>query len=152
MMRYLHWIVPFVLWSASLVAQELPDLRVSDNGRFLVTENNEPFFWLGETAWELFHRLNREEAIVYLDQRAKQGFNVIQAVVLAEMNGLNEPNCYNHRPLINNDATRPWVVDGPNNDYWTMWIFIVNEANKGRLYVGLLPLGRQMEQKVGDWT
>jgi len=29
----------------------LPRLKVSDNRRFLVTEDNKPFFWLGDTAW-----------------------------------------------------------------------------------------------------
>ena len=37
-------------------------LKVSDNRRFLVTADGKPFFYLGDTAWELFHRLNREEA------------------------------------------------------------------------------------------
>jgi hypothetical protein len=29
-------------------------LRVSDNKRYLVKEDGTPFFWLGDTAWELF--------------------------------------------------------------------------------------------------
>ena len=37
-------------------------LRVSDNRRYLVYEDGRPFFYLGDTAWELFHRLDREEA------------------------------------------------------------------------------------------
>ena len=37
-------------------------LRVSDNKRFLVHEDGKPFFWLGDTAWELFHRLDREQS------------------------------------------------------------------------------------------
>ena len=37
-------------------------LRVSENRRFLMTESGAPFFWLGDTAWESFHRLSREEA------------------------------------------------------------------------------------------
>ena len=53
-----------------LNAAELPRLKVSDNHRYLQTEDGEPFFWLGDTAWELFHRLNREDAIRYLDNRA----------------------------------------------------------------------------------
>ena len=34
-------------------------LRVSENKRFLCLEDGSPFFWLGDTAWELFHRLSR---------------------------------------------------------------------------------------------
>lgn len=41
-------------------------LRVSDNHRFLQTADGKPFFYLGDTAWELFHRLTKEEAKVYL--------------------------------------------------------------------------------------
>ena len=26
-------------------------LQVSENGRYLIHEDGEPFFWLGETAW-----------------------------------------------------------------------------------------------------
>ena len=50
----------------------LPRLKVSENRRFLVTAEGRPFFWLGDTAWELFHRLNREEAERYLARRAAQ--------------------------------------------------------------------------------
>ena len=75
-------------------------LRVSDNRRFLVTDDGRPFFWLGDTAWELFHRLTREDAIRYLDNRARLRFTVIQAVALAEFDGLGTPNAYGHRPLV----------------------------------------------------
>lgn len=37
-------------------------LRVSDNRRFLVFDDGAPFFWLGDTAWELFHRCTFEDA------------------------------------------------------------------------------------------
>jgi hypothetical protein len=33
-------------------------LKVSDNQRFLVMADGKPFFWTGDTAWELFHRLD----------------------------------------------------------------------------------------------
>ena len=69
-------------------------LRVSENRRFLQTDDGKPFFWLGDTAWELFHRLTREEAEMYLKNRAEKGFTVIQAVALAELDGLHDPNPY----------------------------------------------------------
>ena len=74
---------------ASAVAQKL---KVSDNNRYLITEDGQPFFYLADTAWELFHRCDREEAKLYLEKRASQGFNDIQAVALAELDGLNTPN------------------------------------------------------------
>lgn len=81
--KHTHWITVGVLIMVLLMttlaspASALPQLRVSDNGRFLQTVEGKPFFYLGDTAWELFHRLNREAAIRYLDKRAAQGFNVI---------------------------------------------------------------------------
>ncbi|MCW5969939.1 MAG: glycoside hydrolase family 140 protein [Blastocatellales bacterium] len=117
----------------------LPGLRVSENRRFLVTAQGEPFFWLGDTAWELFHRLNREEAEMYLKNRAQKGFTVIQAVALAELDGLNTPNAYGHRPLINNDPLKPDVKEGGQNDYWDHVDFIINKAGELGLRVGLLP-------------
>ncbi|MBO6234347.1 MAG: DUF4038 domain-containing protein, partial [Prevotella sp.] len=40
-------------------------LVVSDNHRFLQHENGTPFFWLGETAWLMPERLNRDEVAMY---------------------------------------------------------------------------------------
>ena len=90
-----------------LNAATLQPLRVSENHRFLVTTDGRPFFWLGDTAWELFHRLNREEAAVYLADRAGKGFTVIQAVALAELDGLSTPNASGRGPLHDHDPTRP---------------------------------------------
>jgi len=108
-------------------------LKVSDNKRFIVHEDGTPFFYLGDTAWELFHRLNREEAQKYLEIRRKQGFTVIQAVVLAELDGLNRPNAYGDRPLKNNDPTRP------NEDYFKHVDWIVKKAGEKGIYIGMLP-------------
>ena len=47
-------------------------------------EGGEPFFWLADTAWELFHRYTPADAARYLETRAAQGFTVVQAVLLAE--------------------------------------------------------------------
>src|ERR671913_821116 len=73
-------------------ADALPQLRVSENRRFVVTATGAPFFWLGDTAWELFHRASREDAERYLRKRAEQRFTVIQAVALGEMDGLHGPD------------------------------------------------------------
>ena len=134
-----------------LAADELPRLMVSENRRYLQTEDAKPFFWLGDTAWELFHRLNREEAIRYLDNRAANGFTVIQTVALAELDGLKVPNPYGHLPLIDNDPTNPSLQDGPDNDYWDHVDFIVREANKRGMYIGFLPTwGDKWNKKWGE--
>src|ERR671939_38177 len=82
----------FLVSFASLTIVASPRLRVSENRRFIVKEDGSPFFYLGDTAWELFHRLNREEAARYLKNRARLGFTVIQAVAIAELDGNTDPN------------------------------------------------------------
>ena len=114
-------------------AQQAAQLRVGPEQRYLYTSDGEPFFWLGDTAWELFHRLDREEAIRYLDDRAEKGFTVIQAVALAELDGLNTPNPYGHTPLIDNDPARP------NEAYFKHVDFVIDEAAKRGIYIALLP-------------
>ncbi len=57
-------------------------LKVSPNGRYLVDQDGEPFFYLGDTAWLLFQRFNHEEVDEYLKDRADKGFTVIQAYVI----------------------------------------------------------------------
>ncbi|HNR08640.1 MAG TPA: glycoside hydrolase family 140 protein [Saprospiraceae bacterium] len=111
----------------------LAQLRVSDNKRFLQTADGKPFFWMGDTAWELFHRLSREEADKYLKTRADQGFNVIQAVVLAELDGLHTPNAYGEIPLDHDDPTRPREAYFQHVDY------IIEKAASLGIYIGLLP-------------
>ena len=134
----LTWLIGFLaLLVADLPAPAAsaapPGLKVSGNRRYLVTADDRPFFWLGDTAWELFHRLNREEAAHYLKRRAEQGFTVIQAVALAEIDGLNTPNAYGHTPLHGKDPNRP------DEDYFRHVDWIVAKANALGLYVGLLP-------------
>jgi len=112
---------------------DLPQLKVDSSRRYLITEDGRPFFWLGDTAWELFHRLSREEADVYLRDRAAKKFTVVQAVVLAELDGLNTPNPAGHRPLLDNDPTRP------NEPYFQDVDWVVNRAEELGLYIGMLP-------------
>lgn len=111
----------------------IESIHPDPNGHFLVTASGEPFFWLADTAWELFHRLNRAEAEHYLETRRRQGFTVIQAVILAEMDGLHTPNANGHLPLAGDDPLRP-------NEFYFRYVddLIRLAAAKG-LYVGLLP-------------
>ena len=106
---------------------------VSSNKRFLVTKDGKPFFWLGDTGWELFHRLNREEADMYLKNRANKGFTVIQAVALAELDGLHDPNPYGEIPLEKDDPTKPREAYFQHVDY------IINKAGQLGLYIAFLP-------------
>lgn len=115
------------------MTRPLPKIQISENGRFLQTESNSPFFWLGDTAWELFHRLTLEEAERYLENRRRKGMNIIQAVALAEFDGIRTPNVYGDLPLVDEDPTCP------NEAYFRFMDAVIDKAAKKGLYVGLLP-------------
>lgn len=119
-------------------------LRVSENKRFLVHDDGTPFVWLADTAWELFHRCTREEADMYLQDRAAKKFTVIQAVALAEFDGIRDPNAYGHVPLFNNDPAHP------NEAYFQHVDDVVQRAAQLGLYIGMLPTwGDKWNQKWG---
>src|SRR5688572_25631838 len=111
----------------------LPKLVVSKDHRYLVSEQGRPFFWLADTGWELFHKLTKEDVTLYFNTRAKQGFTIIQAVGLAELNGLRTPNAYGQLPLINEDPRTP------NDLYFKHVEWVIDEADKNGLYIALLP-------------
>ena len=113
--------------------QNLPLLKISNDSNYIVTENNEPFFWLGGTAWELIHRLDKEEIDKYLTDRANKGFTIIQTVILAELDGLNTPNAYGNKPLLDNDPTKL------NEQYFEHVDYAIEKANELGLYIALLP-------------
>lgn len=134
----------FLIASGIIYCQEKPwkgpsadfshgKLKVSENRRFLVYEDGTPFFYLGDTGWELFHRLNKEETEKYLENRRAKGFTVIQAVALAELDGLNTPNAEGNRPLIDNDPLNP------DEAYFAHVDWVINKAGEKGLFIGLLP-------------
>jgi|GEM_PF-942403 len=108
-------------------------LEVSPDGRYLTYADGAPFFYLGDTAWELYHRLTREEADHYLKDRVNKRFTVIQAAVLGEFDGLRVPNPYGHVPLHDLDPTKP------NEAYFKHVDYIVNKAESMGLYTAMLP-------------
>lgn len=129
----------FGQWKGKPVNFSNGRLKVSDNKRFLQHENGVPFFYLGDTAWELFHRLDKSEADIYLTDRANKGYTVIQAVALSEVDGHSIANIYGYLPLINFDPARPDVKEGADNDYWDFVDYVVNKANSLGMYIGFLP-------------
>ena len=119
-------------------------LKISDNRRFLLYDDGAPFFYLADTAWELFHRCDRGEADLYLRDRAAKGFTAVQAVALAELDGLRAPNPYGHLPLEDEDPARP------NGAYFEHVDYIVDRAHELGLYVALLPTwGDKFNRKWG---
>jgi len=116
-------------------------LKVSPNRRYFVNQYGEPFFYLGDTAWTLFKRLNHEEVDEYLKNRAAKGFTVIQAYVLR---GLEVPNLYGDLTLIDEDPTKPNAAFFENIDY------IVNRAEELGLFMAMVTtFGEHVKQGIG---
>ncbi|MBS1663244.1 MAG: DUF4038 domain-containing protein [Bacteroidetes bacterium] len=108
-------------------------LKVTPDGHMLQYTDGTPFFWLGDTGWELFHRLTLEEIKTYLDNRAAKGFNLIQAVALAEFDGLKRPNRYGQVPFQQLDPTKP------NEQYFSIIDSTLKMALERNMFIGLLP-------------
>lgn len=146
----MKFLLLFIVFPLMLYAQPAPKqaqwskLYIVPDKRFITRGDGKPFFWLGDTAWELLHRLNREEADFYLKRRKEQGFTLIQTTILAEFDGLVTPNPYNQLPLKNNDPTQP------NEAYFQHVDYVINKAASLGLMVGLLPTwGDKFNKKWG---
>ena len=100
--RFIYWVLLALLPSLAQAENRTSGkkIEVSANHRFLQWDDGSPFFYFGDTAWELFHKLTREEADMYLTDRAQKGFTVIQAVGLAELEGITVPNACRCRIMI----------------------------------------------------
>lgn len=129
-------------------------LKVHDKKRYLMWDDGTPFFYMADTAWELLHRLRREEMLRYLDKRREQEFNVIQVVLLAEKDGLRTPNARGHLPLAaagdSFDPAAP-VLYPPEDNYWTDLDWLLQETGKRGMMLGILPTwGDKWNRKWGE--
>lgn len=59
----------------------ITNIRISGNNRYFADADGKPFFWQGDTEWELFHLFSVADAKKLLLDRHKQGFNVLQVMV-----------------------------------------------------------------------
>jgi hypothetical protein len=119
-------------------------LVISSNGRFIQHEYGDPFFLLADTAWELFHRLTTEEIEFYLDTRKSQGFNVVQAVMISEIDGLRIPNVFGQIPLVEMNPEKP------NPEYFDFVEQVLNLAELREMYLALVPTwGDKIERVFG---
>jgi hypothetical protein len=131
-------------WNGISVDFNHGKLKISENKRFLIFEDGTPFYYLGDTGWELFHRLNKDETEKYLENRRAKGFTVIQAVALAELDGLNTPNTEGNKPLIDNDPLKP------NEAYFEHVSWVIKKAEEKGIFIGLLPTwGDKVDKQWG---
>lgn len=130
-------------------------LTISANGRFLQTADGTPFFWMGDTAWRLFQRLTREEAVTYLDDRQSKGFNVVQVMIASSA---GEKNQYGREAFIGRNPGQPRTTPGhdPSTgdeyDYWDHVGFVLTQAEARGIYLAMLPTWCSMAKSALNET
>ena len=132
-----------------------PKLRVSENNRYLVNAADEPFFWMGGTAWGMSEWLTREDVDIYLDNRAEKGFNLVQVCLFWGKREedpvrftVNPLNAYGHKAFVEvngkPDPEQPRVIKGGtpqnSNDYWDHVDYIIQAASKRNMFIAVLPV------------
>lgn len=110
-------------------------LKASRNGRYLIDQNDKPFFYLGDTVWVIFQRLNKEEVEEYLKDRAAKGFNVIQAYVIR---GLEARHPDGNRSLLGASPFIERDPSKPNEAFFRYVDHVVNRANELGFVMGLV--------------
>ena len=131
--------------------------RVGDNRHYLIGPDGEPFFWQGDTEWELFYLLTVQDAKDLLRARKAQGFTVIQAMC----DGLF-PKWIPIDKLPPSDALMPWLNNNPltpNEAFFKRMDAIVASAKENRqvLLVGVYHLEDVQTKRitinnVSAWT
>ena len=110
-------------------------LKVSANGRYFVDQDGKPFFYLGDTCWLLFQRLDHKEVDEYLKDRAEKGFTVIQSYVIRGLDKHHpdgNSSLLGAYPFIDRNPTKP------NEAYFTNMDYVINRANQLGLVMGLV--------------
>jgi hypothetical protein len=141
-MQLIQLIPAMVLSSSSLLGatpwDEHGALEVSPDGRRVQHADGADWFWLGDTAWDLFAVLTRGDTELYLENRRAKGFSVIQAVVVMGYHlEWNKANAYGHRPFVDGDPAQPDAAGTEN--FWTHVDFVVESAAEKGMYMALLP-------------
>lgn len=112
-------ILSTILFSGNLFAQ-MQKLKIADNNRFLVTEDENPFVWIGETNW-FFAKLPPATIDSILDTRSKQGFTVMFVSCREDL--------YN--------GSGPGSINNPNEAWWSYLDEYIVKCEQRDLYVGI---------------
>lgn len=126
-------------------------LKVSGNGRYLQHANGRPFFWLGDTAWLLFQKMDRDEVKTYFADRKRKGFNVVQCIILQY---LKDANAYGDLPFVGDDITQFKITPGsdPNDleqyDFWDHVDYITATAAQNGIYLAVIPVWGQFVRRT----
>jgi len=97
----------FLIVAVSAAAEQpVFPIKVSENRRYFIDQNNNPVFWLGTTQWQIFREYTLDEVRTTLEKVKGNGFVFVQAMLMGVGDG-TLPNVYGEKPWINNDPLTP---------------------------------------------
>ena len=109
---------------ATEVAPPAGPLRADGSGRFVLTAEGKPFFWLGDTAWVMVNKASRADVDRYLLDRSAKMFNVVQILVGRDTGDVR---------------------------YWSKVDHLVEGAAALGMYVAMVPCWHCLEDPAGCW-
>lgn len=105
--KVILWVQLLLIVTVSAVAEEpVFPIKVSENRRYFIDQNNNPVFWLGTTQWQIFREYNLDEVRTTLEKVKGNGFVFVQAMLMGVGDG-TQPNVYGEKPWFNNDPLTP---------------------------------------------
>ena len=129
-------LLAILLSSPCLAAKPWDNGRLTVRGQYLVHENGVPFFWLGNTAWLLPERLNRDEVDCYLRLEGEEGYNVEQIQVLSAQ--YPTFNVYGQQAFDASFDMERFAGNGCTSyGYWDHLDYIVEVAARHGIYIAM---------------
>ena len=128
---FLSWYSP----STANAYNPVYPLKISQNHRYFIDQNNVPFFINGDTPWSLIGQVSFEDAVTYIDDAAVKGFNSLIVTLVESHYADNAPaNYYNVQPY-----TTPGKLTTPNDAYFAHADRIINYAAIKGIQIILAP-------------
>ena len=111
-------------------------LTVSENKRYLTYGTGEPFFWLGDTMWDITWKSRLGEAKRLISDRKQKQFSVAQVIPMTYIfyPGRGITNRNNQNYYLDNDYLKP------NPRYFDYLDSLVQTMNDSNIVVALVPL------------
>jgi hypothetical protein len=115
--------------------QPVYPLKLSADRKYLVDQNNQPFFITGDAAWSLIAQLNNADAVIYLSDRASRGFNAVIVNLLEHQFATKAP------ADINGDLPFAGTAfqSAENEAYFAHADYIIQQAGNYGIAVLLFP-------------
>jgi hypothetical protein len=118
-------------------------LKVSDNKRYLTYDNGDPFFYLGDTVWEIVRKSLMSEARQYIADRKSKGFNAVQLVTISCLNLFPNGAVNRYGEAVYLDTNFSMI----NPRYFDYMDSIVSLANDSGMIVAIVPMWAAMNEQ-----